>query len=119
MEIYVCPECGHTFAQGEYDYNYNTALLDFKCPECEWEGNENQLISVIKNRLVEYLKDNINKDDIERALGLIDKCRCPLYMADEALYDQIRELVQDFADGEGFSNDFCDLYDIEDLFDQL
>ena len=40
-------------------------------------------------------------------------------MADEALYDQIRELVQDFADGEGFSNDFCDLYDIEDLFDQL
>lgn len=40
---YVCPHCGHVFEQGEWDYNYDTALLDFKCPECDWEGNENEL----------------------------------------------------------------------------
>ena len=40
---YVCPQCGHVFEQGEWDYNYNTALLDFKCPDCDWEGNENDV----------------------------------------------------------------------------
>lgn len=40
---YVCPDCGHVFKQGEYDYNYDTALLDFVCPECGWEGNENYI----------------------------------------------------------------------------
>ena len=38
---YVCPNCGHVFKQGEYNYNYDTALLDFVCPDCDWEGNEN------------------------------------------------------------------------------
>ena len=40
---YVCPNCGHVFKQGEWDYNYETALLDFKCPDCDWEGNENEV----------------------------------------------------------------------------
>ena len=42
-EKYICPHCGHEFEQGEYDYNYDTALLDFVCPECGWEGNETQV----------------------------------------------------------------------------
>lgn len=37
---YYCPECGHEFVQGESNYNYDTAKLDFHCPECDWEGNE-------------------------------------------------------------------------------
>lgn len=37
---FICPECGHVFKQGEYNFNYDTALLDFVCPECDWEGNE-------------------------------------------------------------------------------
>lgn len=43
-EEYVCPECGHVFEQGEYNYNYDTALLDFECPECGWCGNEHEVI---------------------------------------------------------------------------
>lgn len=39
-ETYICPKCGHVFKQGEYDYNYDTAHLDFVCSECDWEGNE-------------------------------------------------------------------------------
>ena len=41
---YICPNCGHVFKQGEYNYNYDTALLDFVCPDCDWEGNEKQVV---------------------------------------------------------------------------
>lgn len=39
-ETYICPKCGHVFKQGEYNYNYDTAHLEFECPECDWQGNE-------------------------------------------------------------------------------
>lgn len=54
-ERYICPECGYVFEQGDYNYNYDTALLDFSCPECDWEGTEKQ-VRVIDN------------DDFERGL---------------------------------------------------
>lgn len=42
-ETYICPKCGHVFKQGEYDYNYDTAHLDFVCSECDWQGNEQEV----------------------------------------------------------------------------
>lgn len=39
-DTYICPNCGHVFKQGEYNYNYDTGNTDFVCPECDWEGNE-------------------------------------------------------------------------------
>ena len=42
-EKYYCPECGHEFVQGEWNYNYDTAKLDFECPECGWSGTENEV----------------------------------------------------------------------------
>lgn len=39
----ICPKCGHPFVQGEGNYNYETALIDYECPECGWEGNENSI----------------------------------------------------------------------------
>jgi ssDNA-binding Zn-finger/Zn-ribbon topoisomerase 1 len=41
---YTCPKCGHVFKQGEYNFNYDTAKLDFVCPECDWEGTEEGVI---------------------------------------------------------------------------
>lgn len=41
---YICPKCGHVFKQGEYNFNYDTANLDFVCPECDWEGTEGGVI---------------------------------------------------------------------------
>ena len=35
-----CPECGHEFVQGEYNYNYDSGCLDFECPECDWQGTD-------------------------------------------------------------------------------
>jgi rubrerythrin len=43
-DTYTCPECGHVFKQGESDYNYTTGHTDFVCPECDWEGNELEVI---------------------------------------------------------------------------
>lgn len=40
---YFCPSCGHEFQQGEWDYDYETARLVFVCPECDWEGDENEV----------------------------------------------------------------------------
>lgn len=42
MERFFCPKCNHEFVQGESNYNYVTALLDFECPECGWTGDELQ-----------------------------------------------------------------------------
>lgn len=39
-DTYICPNCGHVFKQGEYNYNYDTGNTDFVCPECDWQGNE-------------------------------------------------------------------------------
>ena len=40
---YYCPECGHEFVQGESNYNYDTAKLDFECPECGWCGTDEEV----------------------------------------------------------------------------
>ena len=41
---YYCPECGFGLVQGDWDYNYETAHLDFECPCCGWTGTENDVI---------------------------------------------------------------------------
>lgn len=40
---YICPDCGHEFQQGEYDYNYDYANLEFECPHCGWEGTDSNV----------------------------------------------------------------------------
>ena len=40
---YICPDCGHEFQQGEYNYNYDYANLEFECPDCGWEGTDSDV----------------------------------------------------------------------------
>ena len=40
---YICPDCGHEFQQGEYDYNYDFGNLEFECPDCGWCGTDSQV----------------------------------------------------------------------------
>lgn len=40
---YICPSCGTEFTQGDWNYNYDSGLLDFECDCCGWTGTENQL----------------------------------------------------------------------------
>lgn len=37
---YICPDCGHEFQQGEFEYNYNFGNLEFNCPDCGWCGTD-------------------------------------------------------------------------------
>lgn len=37
---YICPECGHEFVQGQWDYSYDWNVLEFECPDCGWTGND-------------------------------------------------------------------------------
>jgi DNA-directed RNA polymerase subunit RPC12/RpoP len=38
--IYICPDCGHEFQQGEYGYDYDYNVLEFECPHCGWYGTD-------------------------------------------------------------------------------
>ena len=40
---YFCPICGEPFEQGDWNYNYDTALLDFECCICGWGGTEKEV----------------------------------------------------------------------------
>lgn len=40
---YVCPNCGETLVQGDWNYNYDTGKLDFECPLCDWVGTEDDV----------------------------------------------------------------------------
>ena len=41
---YICPQCGHEFEQGEYNYNYDRGTLDFTCPCCGWYETDSEII---------------------------------------------------------------------------
>lgn len=45
MEIRkYCPYCGHEFIQGETEYNYDTAHTIYTCSECDWVGDEYNIL---------------------------------------------------------------------------
>ena len=41
--IYICPNCGHEFEQGEYGYDYDYGALEFDCPDCGWWGTDSEV----------------------------------------------------------------------------
>ena len=71
-----------------------------------------------KNELIEYIKSNIADfdDKISKAWELMDKYRCPLRMVDNGLYDEITNLIQDYADDNDLSEEWIDNIDVEELF---
>ena len=61
MDKHYCPECGHEFEQGEYDYNYDSGLLDYTCPECGWEGTEYGVVEA-DDEAETFTEDEYNKE---------------------------------------------------------
>lgn len=59
-----CPICGHKFKQGEYNFNYDTALIDYTCHNCDWEGNSVINAEKVENDLYDKLSD-YDLDEIE------------------------------------------------------
>lgn len=71
------------------------------------------------NAAIDYVAENIDKDEYNIALKRIDQWRCPLNMANELLYWRISDLMGDYT----LDNDLADDWwwgamgiDIEDIF---
>lgn len=49
--------------------------------------------------MVQYVLDNVEDFDIRYSLALktIDKCRCPLRLANDSLFDEIQEAMCEWA----------------------
>lgn len=41
--VYICPSCGMEFSQGDYNYDYDSGLLDFECDTCGWCGTDKEV----------------------------------------------------------------------------
>lgn len=78
------------------------------------ENNEH-----IKNVMV-LIRKEVDPVDCERALGVIDEYRCPLYHADEVLYDKIRSCLEEYGKDNGLEDEWWEKYeDIDDIFFKL
>lgn len=65
--------------------------------------------------MVQYVIDNV--DDFEpryqHALGVIGRDRCPIWQADQSLYMEMQDCMDDWCND---NEDNSDLYDIEEIF---
>lgn len=52
---------------------------------------------------------------VQVALGLIDRMRCPLSQADPSLYDQMEQYASEWAEENGYSVDFIEGIDVEEI----
>ena len=61
-------------------------------------------------KIAEYCRQNIEDYDVrvQLALGIMDRMRCPLSMADASLYDQIEQYAEEWAEENGYSVDEWD-----------
>lgn len=62
----------------------------------------------MNTKLIEYIREHVDNDEVARAWEEIDKWRCPLSHADSRLYSKINDLIDDFC----FDNDL-DKYDYD------
>ena len=82
-----------------------------------------------KKQFIDYCNENwdLPSYETEKALDLMDKMRCPLSMANDAVSNHIRDLADDFEeendlDDEWFDETFDDEEDVFmklDIFDNI
>ena len=68
-------------------------------------------------KIAEYCRQNIEDYDlrVQVALGLMDRMRCPLSMADASLYDQIEQYAGEWAEENGYALDFFEGIDVDEI----
>ena len=81
---YVCPECGYQFEQGDYNYNYDYANLEFECPICEWFGTDDDV--------EEYNEMEIQRENLRRHFSALlmntdneNHLKCNITIEDSAM----------------------------------
>ena len=68
-------------------------------------------------KIAAYCREQIEDYDlrVKLALNVMDRMRCPLQMADDLLYTEIYNCACDWADDNGYSVDFFDGIDVEEI----
>ena len=69
----------------------------------------------IENKLIEFIINNIDTNEIELTYSQMCIERCNLHSANYRLYTKIDDLVEEFCIDNEIENDF----DTEDVFDEL
>ena len=76
-----------------------------------------------KEDFIKYCNENwdIPYYEVEKALDIMDKCRCPLSMANDTIVDRIRDLADDFETDNNLSDNWFDenFADEEEVFWEL
>lgn len=93
--------------------------------ECFWQhiaqvAKEHELQEKVdhQSKIIDYVRESIDKRDIRRAWANIEKWRCPLEHAAPTLYYEIERAVEDYcSDNDLDSTDFD--FDIEEIFNKL
>lgn len=75
----------------------------------------------MKEELIEYVKNNVNSSDVEYTYSQMCIQRVPLHYANNNLFNQISDLVDDFISDNELSEEWFEetFIDIEDLFEYL
>ena len=70
------------------------------------------------NKIYCYCRDTIESFAEKEALALanIDRMRCPLNLAAPQLYDEMEGTIYDWAEYNGYSVDFYESVDVEEVF---
>lgn len=68
--------------------------------------------------IARYCAENIEDYElrVKVAFGYIDRMRCPLSMADPRLYDEMYDLICEWAEENDYSVDYIDDIDVEEIF---
>lgn len=62
--------------------------------------------SVDVKNAINHVRLNVDMEDVERAMTIIDRQRCPLYQADPELDNQIYDLMEEY----GQDNDLAECW---------
>lgn len=75
----------------------------------------------MREELIEFVKSNIDSMDIEYTYSQMCIQRVPLHYANNNLYNQLSDLVDDFVSDNELSEEWFEetFIDIEDLFECL
>lgn len=112
---YYCPICGHKFVKLESEYNYDTADTNFKCPDCDWEGTQDDVIdlSIVVLDLYEEIDDERISLTTEDAEKVIKELETKSY--DEAIKSVAKSVIDNFEEKEEEDDDDDDEMEFDDL----
>lgn len=84
----------------------------------EYSVEDFNLEGDVPREMVQYVIDNIEDFGVRYylALKMMDRMRCPLSMANESLYDEIKEKMVEWAMDNNITDSEFEEFDAEEIF---